>query len=233
MWLCALLFLLLLAQAAHADVLCGGCAGKGQGYYAPPGCDVCACCAPCPPGAWCRNADPTGNLTECAVGRANPATGQRQASACAQCPANSIAPAAGLANCSACAPPLYSLPGTGACCPAGALSVAGSTECAACSAGSSCPAGVEVPCALGSFSAAAGAVACAACAPGRFSPSLGATACQPCPEDHVSGSGASACTLCAAVRGGVLAASGCASQRAPSWLFPNPTALPTPLPPYP
>jgi hypothetical protein len=241
MWL--LCVALLLARVARADVLCasnGGC-GKGLGFYAPPGCEACACCAPCPAGAWCRNADPTHNLTECPVGHANPDAGQHLASACARCAAGSIAPTAGLAACAPCNASLYSVPGAGACCPAGALSGAGSTECTPCSPGSACPAGVGLPCAAGSFSSAAAATACAACAPGRYSPTQGADACLPCPEDHTSGAGASACTLCAAVRGaGWLlphVARGCRLPRggAPSPLFsPNLThPPPLALPPHP
>ena len=104
----ALLLILLLQQPAVADVFCGATCKSGQGFYTPPGCASCDCCAPCPPGAWCRNVDANGTTTLCAPGSANPLNGSRSANACVACGVGQAAPQAGSATCRACVPGRFS-----------------------------------------------------------------------------------------------------------------------------
>jgi hypothetical protein len=115
-----LLILLLQAQQpAVADVFCGATCKSGQGFYTPPGCAACDCCAPCPPGAWCRNTDANGTTTPCAPGSANPLNGSRNANACVACGVGQAAPQEGSTACRACAPGRFA-------------SYEGAPECALC-----------------------------------------------------------------------------------------------------
>ena len=210
----ALLALLAVLPTALADVYCGTTCGNGNGWYTPTGCAACACCAQCPPGAYCRNTDVDGTTDLCPAGSANPDYGGKTLNAackgcapgtnastpgsavCSPCPANTFINATGEATCTDCAAGTFSGAGALLCCAAGRWSNADSGSCTACAAGSACPPGASAPtqCAAGTFSARL-AASCTACDSGLYS-SAGAGTC--CAAGAWSATGSTKCTNCTA-----------------------------------